>query len=64
MGHFVRRKKLGHLSLTSLIPRKRAREDDEKHILIQHFSKGPSSIIRDGYRWKTRKQLISETSNV
>jgi len=56
MGHFVRRKKLGHLSLTSLIPRKRAREDDEKHILIQHFSKGPSSIIRDGYKWKTRKQ--------
>ena len=63
LGHVIRKEKLEHLSLTGLIPGKRAR-GRQRQTYLQQFGKSLTTLIQDAYDRKAWKKVTPEAINV
>ena len=63
LGHVIRKEKLEHLSLTGLIPGKRAR-GVQRQTYVHQFGKSPTTLIQDAYDRKAWKKFTPEAINV
>ena len=61
LGHVIRKEKLEYLSLTGLIPGKRAR-GRQRQTYLQLFGKSPSTLIPDAYDRKAWKKSLMRQS--
>ena len=59
LGLVIRKEKLEHLSLTGLIPGKRAR-GRQRQTFLQQFGKSPTTLIHDAYDRKAWKKVTHE----
>ena len=63
LGHVIRQEKLEHLSLTGLIPGKRA-GGRQRQTYLQQFGKSPTTLVHDTYDRKAWEKVPHEAINV